>query len=140
VPTEFNESDGHFSPDMRWIAYVSDESGINEIYVQAFSRDSGAASMPAGGKWRVSQGGGKGPRWRRDGKELYYSAPDRTVMAVEISADTTFRTGIRKPLFQAPLDIENPASIVKALSFDPDPLGDPRKGVPPEKLVTINLG
>ena len=53
--TEFNELDGHFSPDMRWIAYVSDESGSNEICVRGFSQTSGASSVTSG-KWLVSRG------------------------------------------------------------------------------------
>jgi Tol biopolymer transport system component len=80
--TKSNESDGHFSPDMRWVAYVSDESGSNEIYVRGSPQASGASSE-AGGKWQVSVGGGMGPRWRRDGKELYYRALDGKVMVVE---------------------------------------------------------
>ena len=100
--TEFNELDGRFSPDMRWVAYQSDESGNNEIYIRGFSPTSGA-SMDTSGKWQVSVGGGTGPRWRRDGKELYYRAPDGKVMAVEIMARQAFQSGTPKPLFQVPL-------------------------------------
>jgi eukaryotic-like serine/threonine-protein kinase len=100
--TEHDEIEGRFSPDMRWIAYVSDESGSNEIYVRGFSQDSGSASVEAGAGWMVSQGGGRGPRWRGDGKELYYIAPDGNVIAVEITAGTIFRAGTPKRLFQAP--------------------------------------
>jgi Tol biopolymer transport system component len=100
--TEFNEADGQFSPDMRWVAYVSDESGREDIYVRGFSRTSGGISSEAGGKWLVSNGGGTLPRWRGDGKELYYWAPDGKVMAVEVTAGTAFQAGIPKLLFQAP--------------------------------------
>jgi Tol biopolymer transport system component len=100
--TEHDEIEGRFSQDMRWIAYVSDESGNHEVYVRGFSQDSGSASAEAGAGWMVSQGGGRGPRWRRDGKELYYIAPDGNVMAVEIIAGTAFRAGTPKRLFQAP--------------------------------------
>jgi serine/threonine protein kinase len=99
--TEFNESDGHFSSDMRWIAYQSDESGSNEIYVRGFSKSSGAPSE-TGGKWQVSIGGGTGPRWRKDGRELYYRAPDGKVMVVEVTAGTVFQLGTPEPLFQPP--------------------------------------
>jgi len=99
--TKFNEFDGHFSPNMRWVAYVSDESGRNEIYVRGFSHVPDASSETSG-KWQVSEGGGIGPRWQRDGKEIYYRAPDGKVMAVENTAGTTFRSGTPKPLFQAP--------------------------------------
>ena len=99
--TEFNSGDGQFSPDGRWVAYVSDESGRNEIYVRTFSPDSTAAASAAGGKWLISTGGGEGPRWRGDGKELYYLTPDG-LMAVEIAADPVFQAGVPKVLFQAP--------------------------------------
>jgi serine/threonine protein kinase/DNA-binding beta-propeller fold protein YncE len=103
--TEFNEFDAHFSPDMRWVAYVSDETGRDEIYVRGFSRVSGEASPEAGGRWQISREGGTGPRWRGDGKELYYRAPDGKVMVVEINTDAVFSTGAPKPLFQAPPEI-----------------------------------
>jgi eukaryotic-like serine/threonine-protein kinase len=99
--TEFNEIDGHFSPNTRWVAYVSDESGRNEIYVRGFSHVSDGASE-ASGKWQISQGGGIGPRWQKDGKEICYRAPDGKVMAVEVIAGEMFSSGTRKSLFQAP--------------------------------------
>jgi eukaryotic-like serine/threonine-protein kinase len=102
LSTEFNESDGQFSPDMRWVAYQSDESGTAEIYVRGFSRTSGGISSEAAGKWLVSNGGGTLPRWRGDGKELYYWAPDGKVMAVEVAAGAAFQVGTPKLLFQAP--------------------------------------
>jgi WD40-like Beta Propeller Repeat len=69
VQTVFREEDGAFSPDGRWMAYVSDESGALEVYVQAF---------PGGKSKRlVSSGGGTGPRWRADGRELFYLSADQ---------------------------------------------------------------
>jgi hypothetical protein len=86
-----------FSPDSRWIAYTSDESGKKEIYVQPFP----AAS---GGKWMVSKGGGEQPRWRRDGKELFYISADSKLMSVGVAAAAgTFQAGIPKALFAAPI-------------------------------------
>ena len=76
VQTSFDESGGQFSPDGRWLAYVSNESGRYEIYVRPFPE--------SGGKWQVSTGGGAQPRWRRDGRELFYVAPDNRLMAVPI--------------------------------------------------------
>jgi eukaryotic-like serine/threonine-protein kinase len=70
LQTSFNEGAGVFSPDGKWIAYQSDESGRDEVYVRAFS----AAAAAAGGKWQVSAQGGTRPRWRGDGKELFYLA------------------------------------------------------------------
>jgi Tol biopolymer transport system component len=78
--TQFNEGHAQFSPDGRRLAYISNESGRYEVYIQSFPK--------AGGKWQVSTGGGLQPRWRRDGKELYYIAPDQKLMAVPIRGET----------------------------------------------------
>jgi hypothetical protein len=76
LQTEFNETRGQFSPDGSWIAYQSDESGRDEVYV---------ASFPGpGGKRQISTAGGTFPRWRRDGKEIFYLAPDNKLMAAEV--------------------------------------------------------
>jgi eukaryotic-like serine/threonine-protein kinase len=93
----FNVASGQFSPDSRWIAYASDESGRPEIYVQPFP------ASAAGGKWLVSSGGGTQPHWRRDGKELLYIAPDGKLMAAEVSTDTAFHPGVPRPLFDTRL-------------------------------------
>ena len=73
--TGFNEMLGQFSPDGRWVVYSSDLSGQSEIYVTPFSRPSE--------KHRISPNGGGRPRWRRDGKELYYVALDGKLMAAD---------------------------------------------------------
>jgi Tol biopolymer transport system component len=88
----FNEVQGRFSPDGRFVAYVSNESGRAEVYVRTFP--------DAGGKWQVSTGGGAQPRWRRDGKELFYVAPDRKLMSAEVNTGSGFATGVTTPLFQ----------------------------------------
>jgi Tol biopolymer transport system component len=100
--TKFNEGSGQFSPDGRWIAYTSDESGSDEIYAREFSSGSAQGSWDAGGKWLISKGGGTDPRWRGDGKELFYVASDGKLMAVDISATPIFRAGAPRPLFQLP--------------------------------------
>jgi eukaryotic-like serine/threonine-protein kinase len=100
--TRFNESSGQFSPDGRWIAYTSDESGSDESYVREFSSGSAQGSWDAGGKWLISKGGGTDPRWRGDGKELFYVAPDGKLMSVDISAKPIFKAGAPRPLFQLP--------------------------------------
>jgi Tol biopolymer transport system component len=74
--TEFNESRGQFSPDGKWVLYTSDESGRDEVYIASFP-DSGA-------RMRISKDGGTYPRWRRDGKEIFYLTPDNKLTAVEI--------------------------------------------------------
>ena len=105
LDTEFNEIEGRFSENMHWIAYQSDESGRNEIYVRGFSQDPEEASTKTGGRWQISKGGGTGPRWSRDDKELYYHDPNGTIMVAEITPGLAFRSGTPKPLFQAPPDL-----------------------------------
>src|SRR5580658_1728981 len=96
-PTRFltskgSESNGQISPDGKWVVYASDESGAWEIYVTSFP---GAA-----GKWQVSRGGGTEPRWRADGKEIFYIAPNGILMAVPVNGESIFATGTPAPLFQ----------------------------------------
>jgi len=96
-PTQFltsagSETNGQISPDGKWATYASDESGNWEIYVTSFP---GAA-----GKWQVSRGGGTEPRWRGDGKEIFYIAPSGVLMAVPVNGESIFATGTPTPLFQ----------------------------------------
>jgi len=98
LQTPFAEWGGHFSPDDRWIAYQSDESGMYEVYVRAFNP--GGSGGNASAKYQVSKGGGQRPLWRKDGKELYYLGPNRTIMAVDVTLTPAFQTGAPKPLFQ----------------------------------------
>ncbi|HET9306590.1 MAG TPA: protein kinase [Candidatus Sulfotelmatobacter sp.] len=80
------------SPDGKWIAYSSNESGNWEIYVTSFPR--------ADNKWQVSRGGGKEPRWRRDGKELFFLSAEGKIIAVPIKATANFEAGSPETLFQ----------------------------------------
>jgi eukaryotic-like serine/threonine-protein kinase len=96
--TPADETFGQFSPDGKWIAYSSDESGRREVYVQGFAPDRVAAAVE--GKWQMSTAGGDKPRWRRDGKELYYIAPDRKMMAVPVTLGPPFEPGVAVPLFE----------------------------------------
>jgi Tol biopolymer transport system component len=91
VASRFAEYHARFSPDGRWVAYVSNESGREEVYVSAFSPPS--PGQPAGGgtrdvrrpgRWQISTAGGVLPRWKADGTELYYLAPDRRLMAARV--------------------------------------------------------
>ena len=102
LQTEFNERQGQFSPDMHWVAYVSDESGRPEIWVQRFP-----VSSSEGSKMRVSVDGGDQPRWRRDGKELFYVSQDGRLMATDVSIGSAFKPGITKALFAAPIHISD---------------------------------
>jgi serine/threonine protein kinase len=89
--SEFEESAAFFSPDGHWFAYTSNETGRTEVYIQTFPQ--------TGGKWLVSNGGGGQPHWRGDGKELFYVAPDKTLMSVEIKIGSTVEMSAPKPLF-----------------------------------------
>ncbi len=81
LATQFAELEASFSPDGRWVAYQSNESGRNEVYVRPFP--------PSGGRWQVSDEGGSYPRWAKDGSELYYRTDDGILMvAVDTSADS----------------------------------------------------
>ena len=93
LATQFDESRAVFSPDGRWVAYQSDESGKTEVYVSTF---------PAGGgKWQVSQGGGAEPRWGREGRELYYRAPVGKMMAASITEKgSAVEIGTPRELFE----------------------------------------
>jgi eukaryotic-like serine/threonine-protein kinase len=99
LQTEFDETHAQFSPDGRWIVYVSNESGRSEVYVQSFPS--------SGGKWQVSVGGGDQPQWRRDGKEIFYMGPDRKMMAVSVIAGVSFQTAAPAPLFQTRVETSN---------------------------------
>ena len=93
LQTNFNERKGQFSPDSHWVAYQSNESGREEIYVRPFPGP--------GGQWQVSTEGGIWVRWRPDGKELYYIAPDNKLMAVPITTQgATLEPGTPAALFQ----------------------------------------
>ena len=100
VATSFNEDWGRFSPDSRWIAYQSDESGKNEVYLQQFDPSGPKGASLVGGRVLVSKDGGTLPRWRSDGRELFYQSPDRKIMAVEVTTKPTFHAGVPQPLFQ----------------------------------------
>jgi len=92
VNTEFQEGRAKLSPNGQFLAYVSDESKRDEVYVQTFPEH--------GGKWQISTGGGDVPVWSRDGRELYFISTDLKMMAVEVKGDgKKFEAGVPKPLF-----------------------------------------
>ena len=115
--TPANEAQGRFSPSngpTKWVAYSSEESGNNEIYV---------INMPgtAPGKWQISNGGGYEPHWSGDGRELFYVGQDlRTIMAVEVQPGPLFRPGQPHPLFQLPFRISGRATNSQAFAVSPD--------------------
>jgi len=107
-----NESMASFSPDGKWLAYVSDESGRAEVYIVPFPKRSG--------KWQVSTEGGTRPRWRRDGKELFFVSLGNKLMAVPVREENnTLDIGSPEPLFQ----INPPDSQYAGWIYDVTPDG-----------------
>jgi len=105
--TSFDEFEGQFSPDVRWVTYTSNLSGNFEIYVEPFGR--------AGRKQPISTNGGTQPRWRHDGTEIFYIAPDNTLMSVPIKVSTgeSIYAGTPAPLFRSRLSINSYALTPK---------------------------
>ncbi len=91
LQSQFRAAGAQFSPDGRWIAYYSDETGRNEVYVQPYPGP--------GGKWPVSTDGGAYPKWARNGRELFYRNTEK-MMAVDVSLTPGFRAGTPKVLFE----------------------------------------
>jgi len=109
--TAFSEDDARFSPDGRWLAYYSDETGRGEIYVRPLAG--------AGGKWQISTESGDYPCWRRDGSELFYLTEKHMLMAVDVNgAGSSFGAGRPRPLFQVMNPI--PASTISPYDVTPN--------------------
>jgi Tol biopolymer transport system component len=91
LQTKFNEQNAKISPDGNWLAYQSDESGNNEVYVTQFPQPARS--------WRISTSGGVNPFWRGDGKELYFVSANK-LMVVSVTSGTEFQAGTPQPLFE----------------------------------------
>lgn len=109
----FDQGGARLSPDQKWLAYESDESGVREVYIVAFPSQ--------GPRYQVSTSGGSQPRWRRDGKALFFVTPDRHLTTVTFEGTATPRLGIPRALFELP--IENPTLGFSPSSYDVDPTG-----------------
>jgi len=109
VATAFNERSPMFSPDGRWLAYVSNESGRDEIYVKPYPGP--------GGKWPISTEGGTEPRWSADGRELFYRLEDK-MMVVEVQSEPAFTSGRPQLVFEVP--------------YLPDPFGTSNYDISPD--------
>jgi Tol biopolymer transport system component len=96
---DFDQLDGRVSPDGRWLAYVSNESGNNEVFVRGLTKDSATGALVPGPGQFVSSGGGTSPRWRKDGRELFYQSRGGAVMSVTVDAASF---GTPNELFRAP--------------------------------------
>jgi len=134
------EADGQFSPDERWVAYSSDESGKNEVYAVPFhvpSHSIGPRRAAVYDKWRISISGGHRPRSRKDGRELFYIAADSTLMAVAVAGrGSQFEVGAALPLFHT-----NPSYVSSAFSYDVSADGNRFivSTAAPEKIAPITL-
>jgi eukaryotic-like serine/threonine-protein kinase len=92
LPGHGDKADGQISPDGKWVAYESDETGEREVFISPYPG--------AGGKLQVSRGGGKEPRWRGDGKEIFYLDPKGNLVSVTVNSEGSLSTGTPTPLFQ----------------------------------------
>jgi Tol biopolymer transport system component len=124
----FGQALGVFSPDVRWVAFCSTESGEQRVYVVPFPGP--------GGKWQVSSGSGCMPRWRQDGKEIFYLSGDSKIMSAQVSANgASFEAGTVKPLFET--------RIYRSLNGGFDVTGDGQKFIlayesgQPDAVITL---
>ena len=115
LATPFQERGASFSPDGQWIAYVSDESGQDEVYVRSYPGPSGQVI--------ISTGGGEEVVWGPDGSELFYRNGDQ-VMVVEVTTGQTFSAGAPAPLFAAPYALDNAAGGAGNPNYDLSPDGE----------------
>ena len=95
LQSDFNESQGQFSPDAKWIAYISDQSGTPQVYVQSFPKPTE--------QQQISTNGGSQPRWRSEGRELFYLSADGKLMVVQVKTGDTFVAGSPQALFSTQL-------------------------------------
>ncbi|PYV69923.1 MAG: hypothetical protein DMG97_20590 [Acidobacteria bacterium] len=113
LQTRFTEGSGILSPDGRWLAYVSNESGMYQVYVQAFPGP--------GGKWQVSTDGGTEPVWARNGRELFYHSGHK-MMTVEVTSGPAFTAGNPKTLFES--EYQSPSTgVFSGQNYDVTPDG-----------------
>jgi Tol biopolymer transport system component len=131
----FDERDARFSPDSRWVAFVSTEAGSPEVYV--------APVGEAGARKRISVGGGTSPRWSRDGRELFYAAADnRTIMQVPIRPGATFAAGAPTRLLSIGASPASPSGL-GGIVYDVSPDGrfliSVTDSQPPASLITVVL-
>jgi eukaryotic-like serine/threonine-protein kinase len=103
--------DAQFSPDGHWVAYASKESGREEVYVVPFDGNQVSTTQPfeqvaINSRWQVSSDGGTFPRWRADGKELFYVVPGDQLVGVAVETKgNSFLLTEKRPLFRAPLGL-----------------------------------
>ena len=130
VVTPFSARDPSLTRDGRWLAYVSDSTGREEVYVRA---------LASGEEWRVSKDGGQAPVWRRDGKELFYRDTRGSILAVPTTLGATFSMGVAQELFPGFLD-----DASSGRQYDASPDGQRfivnRNKVTTERPILVHLG
>ena len=99
VEQDFDQTEGRPSPDGRWLAYVSNDSGTQDVFVRPLTKDPVTGVPVPGATLPVSRGGGSSPRWRKDGRELFYQSREGSIMAVTVDGASI---GAPKELFRAP--------------------------------------
>jgi serine/threonine-protein kinase len=137
LQTPFTEGAPTFSPDGRWLAYVSDESGRPEIYVQPYPGP--------GGKWQISTGGGTEPAWSRNGREIFYRNGSR-MMAVTVAAQPAFSAGKPTVLFEGDYEVSEFPQTGVAYDVSADggrflmvkPVGDRTPTAPVQLNIVLN--
>ncbi len=116
VQTRADDFSAHLSPDIRWLVYESTMSGRSEVWAQRFPS--------AGERWQISRNGGSQPRWRPDGRELFYVAPDGHIMGVSVSPSLqNLEFGRPVPLFRPQLVTQLPAPAFRRPQYDVNPDG-----------------
>jgi len=129
------ETDGQFSPDGRWVAYVSNLAGREEVYVVPFRMHSGSSHEVVTGRVQVSLAGGRAPRWRRDGKEIFYLGPDETLMSVPVTSQgAKLSLGVARALFRI-----SPGFYIFPYDVSPDGNRFVVNTAAPEKAAPITL-
>ena len=98
----FDQEQAQFSPDGRWVAYTSNDAGRPEVLVRPFAPASTTDAGSAGESVMVSKSGGTAPRWRADGKELFFITPESAIASVPVSVDPVLSVGSPTTLFHAP--------------------------------------
>lgn len=132
LPVPFNQTNAEVSRDGRWVAYHSNESGRYEVFVQTFPTP--------GGKWQVSRDGGMYPKWRGDGREIFYYGLDGQLMAVPVASGAALEVGSAVPLFRAQM-LNGPTTAVGfRAQYDVTPDGQRfLLNVPVEKAQTSSI-
>ena len=126
LQTKWTVRNAQLSPDGRWLAYASNETGSMEVYVSSF--------LNGNGKWQVSSGGGHEPRWRQDGKELFYLSADGTMMAVALTTGASFKAASPVALFQS----HRPQPVSSQDDFSYDVSSDGQRFLIATKVVEAN--